>query len=108
MGQWCSCQRPRILALRGGTRKYFAGPNAQNRSDQPGARDGSFSVTDPGKYGQSRRRTNSSMKSVNRVIIHALGLSLVSGSVALAEPDLSKLPAASTKTGITYAKDIRP
>ena len=29
-------------------------------------------------------------------------------TLALADPDLSKLPPASTKTGITYATDIRP
>src|SRR5437868_8070871 len=39
-------------------------------------------------------------------------LTLVSISIsllpAMAEPDLSKLPAPSTKTGLSYAKDIRP
>ena len=30
------------------------------------------------------------------------------GATLMAEPDLSKLPPASTRTGLTYAKDIRP
>jgi len=37
-----------------------------------------------------------------------LGLTLASLTLSAAEPDLSKLPPASDKKGLTYEKDIRP
>ena len=45
------------------------------------------------------------MKNSTTLILFSLSFGLVS---AIAEPDLSKLPAPSTKTGLSYAKDIRP
>src|SRR2546423_7838990 len=46
------------------------------------------------------------MKNISPLII--LALATTGWSVAAAAPDLSKLPPASDKQGVTYAKDIRP
>ena len=43
-----------------------------------------------------------------RTTILIAGLALAAGPLFAAEVDLSKLPPASTKTGLTYTKDIRP
>ena len=40
--------------------------------------------------------------------VSILGFALASGSLFAADIDLTKLPSPSTKTGLTYAKDIRP
>lgn len=48
------------------------------------------------------------MKSVFQIVVPLLGFGFIASAVAAAGPDLSKLPAPSTKTGLTYAKDIRP
>src|SRR5438874_1944882 len=45
------------------------------------------------------------MKNSTTLILLSISVSLVP---AMAEPDLSKLPMASTKTGLIYGKDIRP
>ena len=45
------------------------------------------------------------MKNSTTLILLSISVSLLP---AIAEPDLSKLPMASTKTGLIYGKDIRP
>jgi hypothetical protein len=43
---------------------------------------------------------------MNKLVI--LSLSTLAAATCVAAPDLSKLPAASTQKGVTYAKDIKP
>jgi len=48
------------------------------------------------------------MNSAKQILCQILGLGMAASLASAAGPDLSKLPPASTKTGLTYAKDIRP